>query len=227
MINSLVPVEYEEKRVITTKIMAEQFGTSENSITQNFKRNINRFTEGKHYYKLEYRELAEFKRVMTDSHDPSIKFASVLFLWTERGVARHAKILDTDEAWEVYEVLEETYFKKIKLSQIDILVQAAQQLKILEDEQIRQKEEQQIQNIKIKQLEGKVDIINDKEFTIMGYANMNDILVTNKSANRLGRQASKLSRELGYDIGTASHPVYGRVNTYHLDILDKVFDEMF
>lgn len=40
MISNLVPVEYEEKRVITTKIMAEQFRTSENSITQNFKRNI-------------------------------------------------------------------------------------------------------------------------------------------------------------------------------------------
>ncbi|WP_415468555.1 hypothetical protein [Clostridium saccharoperbutylacetonicum] len=27
-----------------------------------------------------------------------------------RGAARNAKILDTDEAWEVYEALEENYF---------------------------------------------------------------------------------------------------------------------
>lgn len=31
-------------------------------------------------------------------------------MWTDRGAARHAKILDTDEAWEVYEELEENYF---------------------------------------------------------------------------------------------------------------------
>lgn len=156
---------------------------------------------------------------MTNSHEPSIKFASVLFLWTERGVARHAKILDTDEAWEVYELLEETYFKKIKFSQIDILVQAAQQLKILEDEQ-------KIQNIKIKQLEGKIDILNDKEFTIMGYANMNNILVDSKTATALGRKASWLSRENGYYIGGATHPIYGKVNTYHIDILEIVFEEI-
>lgn len=34
-----------------------------------------------------------------------------LYLWTDRGAARHAKILETDEIWEVYEELEDTYFK--------------------------------------------------------------------------------------------------------------------
>ena len=33
-----------------------------------------------------------------------------LILWTERGALHHAKILDTDLAWEAYEKLEETYF---------------------------------------------------------------------------------------------------------------------
>lgn len=31
-------------------------------------------------------------------------------LWTERGAARHAKMLDTDQAWEVFERLEDAYF---------------------------------------------------------------------------------------------------------------------
>jgi hypothetical protein len=34
-----------------------------------------------------------------------------LLLWTERGAARHAKILDTDQAWEVFERLEDAYFR--------------------------------------------------------------------------------------------------------------------
>jgi hypothetical protein len=37
--------------------------------------------------------------------------ASHLLLWTERGAARHAKILDTDQAWEVFERLEDAYFR--------------------------------------------------------------------------------------------------------------------
>ncbi|HBN7434245.1 TPA: hypothetical protein L3523_003754 [Escherichia coli] len=35
-----------------------------------------------------------------------------LILWTERGAARHAKMLETDQAWEVFEKLEDCYFNK-------------------------------------------------------------------------------------------------------------------
>ena len=109
--SKLIPLEFKNQRIMTTKVLAEQFGTEENNIKTNFNRNKERFKEGKHYYQLQGEELKEFKRIVTDSNDPSIKFASVLTLWTDRGVARHAKILDTDEAWEVYEELEDTYFR--------------------------------------------------------------------------------------------------------------------
>lgn len=36
-----------------------------------------------------------------------------LILWTERGAARHAKMLETDQAWEVFEKLEGCYFGKL------------------------------------------------------------------------------------------------------------------
>ena len=42
-----------------------------------------------------------------------------LYLWTDRGAARHAKILDTDEAWEVYEELEDNYFNPKKHKPLD------------------------------------------------------------------------------------------------------------
>ncbi|KAA9920381.1 hypothetical protein, partial [Escherichia coli] len=35
-----------------------------------------------------------------------------LILWTERGAARHAKMLETDQAWEVFEKLEDSYFNQ-------------------------------------------------------------------------------------------------------------------
>lgn len=109
--SNLIPVEFNNQRIMTTKQLAEAYGTREENIKTNFNRNLERFIKGKHYYQLIGDELQEFKRVVTDCNDPSIKFASVLNLWTERGAARHAKILQTDEAWEVYEQLEETYFR--------------------------------------------------------------------------------------------------------------------
>ena len=117
---------------MTTKTLAEQFGTKEENIKTNFNRNLERFIKGKHYYQLIGEELQEFKRIVTDSNDPSIKFASVLNLWTDRGAARHAKILQTDEAWEVYEQLEESYFnpREKKPSCIeDVLIQSLQEMK--------------------------------------------------------------------------------------------------
>jgi len=111
--NKLIPIEFKNQRIITTKVLADEYGTEEKNIQMNFSRNDKRFIEDKHYYKLEGDALKEFKNSLpTESREP-LKFASSLILWTDRGAARHAKILDTDEAWEVYEVLEETYFKAI------------------------------------------------------------------------------------------------------------------
>ena len=107
--NKLVPISFKNQRIMTTKVLAEQYGTDDKIIQQNFKRNEERFVEGKHYYRLTGKELKEFK---ADLHlEGNLKFASELILWTDRGAARHAKILDTDEAWEVYEDLEENYFR--------------------------------------------------------------------------------------------------------------------
>ncbi|EGA8634781.1 hypothetical protein ABRM53_005331 [Escherichia coli] len=38
--------------------------------------------------------------------------ARSLILWTERGAARHAKMLETDQAWDVFEKLEDCYFSQ-------------------------------------------------------------------------------------------------------------------
>lgn len=107
--NKLMPLEFENQRIIMTKILAEEFGTEDKIISNNFNRNIDRFIEGKHYYKLEGAVLKDFKTNHLND-EPSMLRINCLYLWTDRGAARHAKILDTDEAWEVYEALEENYF---------------------------------------------------------------------------------------------------------------------
>lgn len=130
--NKLIPVEFKNQRIITTKVLADQYGTKEENIQMNFSRNEKRFIQDKHYYKLEGQMLKEFKNSLpTESREP-LKFAPILYLWTDRGAARHAKILDTDEAWEVYGELEESYFrvKETKPTCIeDVLIQSLQEMK--------------------------------------------------------------------------------------------------
>lgn len=38
--------------------------------------------------------------------------ARAITLWTQRGAARHAKMLETDQAWDVFEKLEDFYFSQ-------------------------------------------------------------------------------------------------------------------
>lgn len=114
---------------------------------------------------------------------------------------------------------------KSQLTPIDLIIQSAQQLKLIEEKQKEQELRLETFEQEQRVLKGKVDIINDKEYTIMGYANLHNIQLNNKLANNLGRKASKISRAKDYLIGSATHPVFGRVNTYHVDILDIVFDE--
>ena len=120
------------------------------------------------------------------------------------------------------------------LTQIDILVSAALQLQAIERKQKAIAEKQLKQDVKLDKVEsevyilkGKVDIINDKEYTIMGYASMNGLKVDNKTANMLGRRSAKLSNDKRYFIGKATHPVFGQINTYHVDILKEVFEEFY
>lgn len=108
----LTVIEYEGQRVLTTEQLAEAYGCTAQQIKQNFNNNKSRFTEGKHYFRLEGDDLRLFKELFEGGSKISttLKYTSVLYLWTERGASRHSKMLGTDMAWEVYDQLEETYF---------------------------------------------------------------------------------------------------------------------
>ena len=102
---------YEDQKVITTDLLALFYETESRRVTENFNRNIGRFSEGIHYFKLEGPVLKEFKGDYAQSVVVKItRNVNVLYLWTKRGTARHAKILDTDKAWHVFDELEEHYF---------------------------------------------------------------------------------------------------------------------
>ena len=123
-INELTVLKNKNERVLTTKQLAECYGTEENNIVKNFSNNKYRFVEGKHYYLLVGEELRNFKHEVNDIHVVANN-VNKLYLWTEKGASRMCKILDTDKAWEQFDILEETYFnvKELAIKQDSYMIQ--------------------------------------------------------------------------------------------------------
>lgn len=114
-------VEVEGIRVLTTKQIAKEYGTNESAIRTNFSRNRTKFVEGKHYIALTGDELRKFKdditrcnavkgNDITQCNAVGIR-TNLLYLWTEKGALLHAKSLNTDKAWQVYDYLVDFYFR--------------------------------------------------------------------------------------------------------------------
>ncbi|MES5863527.1 ORF6N domain-containing protein [Lacticaseibacillus paracasei] len=151
--NKPQPIEQDGQRVLTTEQLAELYGTTADRIKQNFQRNSQKFFEGTHYYLLEGNALKEFKNQVSNSALVADRTAH-LYLWTRRGAARHSKMLGTDQAWDMFDSLEENYFNpqtRINTTglspQTQFAIQAAQALA----EQER----------KLTQVEHKVDAISE------------------------------------------------------------------
>lgn len=106
--NQLEPTILNGKRVLTTAQLAEAYGTEPRIINNNFGRNISRYKAEKHYFLLEGTDLKEFKR--NHQFDESLNRVNKLYLWTEKGAWLHAKSLNTDRAWDAYEMLVDEYY---------------------------------------------------------------------------------------------------------------------
>ena len=102
-------VEVKGMKVLTTRQIAEAYGVSKDKIIYNFNYNKDRYVLGKHYIEVLGEELRRLKR--TCEIQSSFKYAKTLYLWTEKGALLHAKSLNTDKAWEVYDYLVDFYFR--------------------------------------------------------------------------------------------------------------------
>ena len=108
--NSLQVIEIKGQRVLTTKQIAEAYGTESERVKRNFENNKAKYKLGKHFIVLTGNELKDFKKQVGNPHLVANR-ASHLYLWTEKGALLHAKSLNTDKAWEVYDYLVDFYFR--------------------------------------------------------------------------------------------------------------------
>ncbi|EFT9107338.1 ORF6N domain-containing protein [Salmonella enterica] len=134
-VETISPITHNQIPVITTELLAQLYGTEPVRIRQNHHENKDRFVEGKHFFKVVGDELRNLRVALNYSQNPISPKVRSLILWTERGAARHAKMLETDQAWEVFEKLEDCYFSQkqpattrqvepaVDMLNIDILIQ--------------------------------------------------------------------------------------------------------
>lgn len=213
----------ENKKCICDKTIAEIHSMENKHVRERINQNIKRFKEDVDFIDLKQRvgqtgtlellqELGYAKQSITQ--------AEHIYILSERGYAKLIKIMDTDLAWEIHDKLIDEYFElreNVKpKSSAEMLLIYAQQF---------YEQEQRLTAVEsnMKRLEAKVTTHNDDYFTIAGYASLRGLNVDINKANILGRRASKLSREYGYEISKAKDVRFGEVNSYHLDILKEVF----
>ena len=133
-VEKLLRIEHRGEPVLTTKQLAAFYGCSTNTIRHNFADNKEQFEEGVHYFKLEGEQLRAFKAYVgtlmarysggksfhtpensaeNSAYIPMTRLASSIVLWTKQGCVRHCKMLNTETAWAVFNLLEINYFDGI------------------------------------------------------------------------------------------------------------------
>ena len=223
--NELMVLEHNSIRVMTTEQLAEAYGCAPKQIQQNFNNNRVRFIAGKHFFVLEGQDLQTFRLQVENIELQISPKTRHLYLWTERGAARHSKMLGTERAWDVFEQLEESYFKVAKnMTPEEFLLYSAQRM--VEQAKAIKAANARIDKVdeRLLEVESKQITIDEHHYTIIGYANLMGVRgVSRDAAARLGRKASAMSRKQGYHIGKEYDAKYGMVNTYHVDVLQEVF----
>ena len=223
--NELTVLEHNNIRVMTTEQLAEAYGCAPKQIQQNFSNNRVRFIAGKHFFVLEGQDLQTFRLQVENIELQISPKTRHLYLWTERGAARHSKMLGTERAWDVFEQLEDSYFKVAKnMTPEEFLLYSAQRM--VEQAKAIKAANARIDKVdeRLLEVESKQMTIDEHHYTIIGYANLRGVRgVSRDAAARLGRKASAMSRKQGYHIGKEYDAKYGMVNTYHVDVLQEVF----
>ena len=138
--NQLQVIVHDNRRVLTTAQLAESYGADKQQISKNFTRNAERYKEGKHYFALTGEEKRAFLNHV--QIDDSSKNAKILYLWTEKGAWLHAKSLNTDAAWDAYEMLVDEYYNVVEKLTAEQQLRKQLELSLMTSERVDRVEQQ-------------------------------------------------------------------------------------
>lgn len=215
-------IEKNGERVLLTSQIAESYGTTAKVISNNFIRNQERYTEGKHFYCLE----GEVKREFCNRHQiEDGSKATKLYLWTEKGALLHAKSLGTDKAWEVYDYLVESYFKKVEkidlanaLLNPDTIIQLATALK-------KEQSKSKLLEVKVSELTVDKQIMQPKADYFDELVDRNLLTGIRDTANELGIGQKKFVNFL-LDKKFMYRSKKGNLKAYANHIRDGLFENV-
>ena len=103
------------------------------------------------------------------------------------------------------------------------MAQQAYETKLLA-QQVAQRQDSMEQAIK--EVQAKQEALTDSSnfFSVLAFANLHEVGLTNGKLSALSKKAGKLSEKLGMAVGIISDPRWGKVKTYHKDILVELFE---
>ena len=107
--HNLKRLEVHGIKVLTTRQLAEAYETERKVINNNYLRNKDKIILGKHYIAVEGDEMRHLRT--SPQFEGELKKVSKAYFWTEKGALLHAKSLNTDKAWQVYDYLVDFYFR--------------------------------------------------------------------------------------------------------------------
>jgi len=200
--NQLTAIERENQRVMTTAVLAEEYGTTERRISENFNANKERYVEGKHFYCLMGDALRDF-RANTEITDLPLNI-NKLYLWTQKGALLHAKSLGTDRAWEVYDILVESYFTK---NEYELMFNGlSQEMKAI---MLQDKKVQAVEN-RVNKLENTMTINHEQQREITNLKSQRVMAICNGYKSVVYNTISgEVFRALGHD-----YKEYFKINAY-------------
>lgn len=108
--NELIRYDFKGQRVMTTKQVADCYEADTKQLSYNFNNQKSHYVENTHYFVIKYGE--QGYREFQDNPNAT----QSIYLWTEKGCLLHAKSLGSDKAWQVYEMLVDTYFRVKELA---------------------------------------------------------------------------------------------------------------
>lgn len=103
-----------DRMCILAKTVAEIHGITVGEVNQNIKRNEKRFKDGIDIIDLKNSAITQsYSQLLKENlgfTQAQINASKNIYLFSERGYAKLIKIMDTDEAWDIYEELLDNYF---------------------------------------------------------------------------------------------------------------------
>jgi prophage antirepressor-like protein len=103
-------------------------------------------------------------------------------------------------------------------SEIDLIIKSAQALKKIESKQIEH--DKRLSNLEAKSHKNSG---HTGYWTITAWCRLNNLKISLDEAMKRGRDAAKLSKEWGAEIGRVPDERFGVVNSYREDVLEEIF----